>query len=181
MDERELIERVRAGDMGAARQLYDAHVGPVHRLALRMTGDAELAQDATQDAFIRAFKSLEGFRGDAAFSTWMHRIAMSAILTAMRGRKRWKARRAEIEEADQVVDFRQEAEPDLKARLHAAIEALPEIYRTVFVLHDVEGHKHEEIGSLLGIPTGTSKARLSGARAKLRAALHEFEGEWASV
>ena len=181
MDERELIERVRAGDMTAARQLYDAHVGAVHRLALRMTGEPELAQDATQDAFIRAFKALGSFRGDAAFSTWMHRIAMSAILTSMRGRKRWRSRRAEIEEADHMTDTKRETEPDLRTRLYAAIDALPEIYRTVFVLHDVEGHKHEEIGSLLGIPSGTSKARLSGARARLRDALREFEGEWASV
>jgi RNA polymerase sigma-70 factor (ECF subfamily) len=106
---------------------------------------------------------------------------MSAILTALRGRKRWSSHRAEIEEADHVINPRQDAEPDLRTRLYAAIDALPEIYRTVFVLHDVEGHKHEEIGALLGIPSGTSKARLSGARSKLRDALREFEGEWASA
>lgn len=181
MDETQLIERVLAGDMSAARQLYDAHIGAVHRLAMRMTGDEELAQEAAQDAFVRAFRSLRSFRGDAAFGTWIHRIAMSAILTAIRGRKRWSSRRAEIEEADTVMDGRRESEPDLRTRLYAAIDALPEIYRTVFVLHDVEGHKHEEIGVLLGIPSGTSKARLSGARSKLRDALREFEGEWASA
>ena len=181
MDERELIERVRGGDMVAARQLYNAHVDAVHRLALRMTGEPELAQDATQDAFVRAFKSLKSFRGEAAFGTWMHRIAMSAILTALRGRRRWQSRRAEMEEADELIDTTRETEPDLRTRLHAAIDALPEIYRTVFVLHDVEGYKHEEIGNLLGMPAGTSKARLSGARARLRDALREFEGEWANV
>ena len=180
MDETQLIERVLAGDMSAARQLYDAHIGAVHRLAMRMTGDEELAQEAAQDAFVRAFRSLRSFRGDAAFGTWIHRIALSAILTAIRGRKRWSSKRAEIEEADSVM-VRQDAEPDLRTKLYAAIDALPEIYRTVFVLHDVEGHKHEEIGALLGIPSGTSKARLSGARSKLRNALREFEGEWASA
>ena len=180
MDETQLIERVLAGDMSAARQLYDAHIGAVHRLAMRMTGDEELAQEAAQDAFVRAFRSLRSFRGDAAFGTWIHRIALSAILTAIRGRKRWSSKRAEIEEADTVM-ARQESEPDLRTKLYAAIDALPEIYRTVFVLHDVEGHKHEEIGALLGIPSGTSKARLSGARSKLRDALREFEGDWASA
>ena len=181
MQETLLIERVLAGDMSAARQLYDAHIGAVHRLAMRMTGDEELAQDAAQDAFVRAFKSLRSFRSEAAFGTWIHRIAMSAILNAIRGRKRWDSRRADLEQADHVVSHRQVAEPDLRTRLYAAIDALPEIYRSVFVLHDVEGHNHEEIGVLLGIPSGTSKARLSGARSKLRDALREFEGEWASA
>jgi RNA polymerase sigma-70 factor (ECF subfamily) len=181
VQETQLIERVLAGDMSAARQLYDAHIGAVHRLAMRMTGDETLAQEAAQDTFVRAFQSLQRFRGEAAFATWIHRIAMSAILNAIRGRKRWNARRADIEHADHVIIDRREAEPDLRTRLYSAIDALPDIYRTVFVLHDVEGHNHEEIGVLLGIPSGTSKARLSGARSKLRSALREFEGEWASA
>jgi RNA polymerase sigma-70 factor (ECF subfamily) len=181
VDEAQLIERVLAGDMSAARQLYDAYVGEVHRLALRMTSDGDLAEDATQEAFVRVFRSLHGFRREAALRTWIHQIAVSAILTAMRGRKRWYARRAEIEEAEQVVQHRPEAEPHLRERLYAAIDALPAIYRTVFVLYDVEGHTHPEIGGLLGIPAGTSKARLSEARARLRRALREFEGESANA
>ena len=181
MTDRQLIERVLTGDMTAARLLYDAHVGAVHRLAMRMTGDPELAQEATQDAFVRAFRALKDFRGDAALGTWLHRIALSAIGTAIRSRKRWGARRAEIEEADAVEVGTREAEPDLKVRLHEAIDALPEKHKTVFVLYDVEGHTHPEIGEMLGIPTGTSKARLSEARAMLRVALREFEGEWANA
>jgi RNA polymerase sigma-70 factor (ECF subfamily) len=181
VQENQLIERVLAGDMTAARQLYDAHVGAVHRLTMRMTGDDALAQEATQDAFVRAFRSLERFRGEAAFATWIHRIAVSTALNLIRGRKRWIARRVEIEEADLVAPATGEPDHDLKARLYAAIDALPEIYRSVFVLHEVEGHNHDEVGALLGIPSGTSKARLSMARTKLRAALHEFEGEWASA
>lgn len=181
MHETELIERVRTGDMSAARELYDAHIGAVHRLAMRMTGDEVLAQEAAQDAFIRAFRSLGKFRGDASFATWIYRIAISASLNLIKGRKRWRARRAEIEEADHIAQETPYADPVLKSRLYAAIDALPEIYRSVFVLHEVEGHNHEEIGALLGIPSGTSKARLSVARSKLRAALHEFEGEWASA
>jgi RNA polymerase sigma-70 factor (ECF subfamily) len=176
--ESELIERVRAGDMVAARELYDAHVETVHRLAARMTGDPSLADDATQVAFIRAFRSLSRFRGDASFGTWLHRITVSATLNIIRGRKRWNAQNAELDEGAHVIA--PTAEPDvlLKERLHQAIDALAEHYRIVFVLYVIEGFDHQEIGEMLGIPVGTSKARLSLARSKLRAALHEFEGEW---
>ena len=181
VQEHELIERLRAGDMAAARTLYDTHIGAVHRLAMRMTGDEALADDATQVAFIRAFGSLGRFRGDASFGTWVHRITVSAALNLIKGRNRWNARSAELNAASHVIH--QAAEPDvvLKERLHEAIDELPEIYRVVFVLYVVEGFNHEEIGERLGIPIGTSKARLSIARSKLRAALHEFEGEWASA
>ena len=178
MLESELIERVRAGDMAAARQLYDAHIGAAHRLATRMTGDESLADDATQIAFIRAFRSLARFRGDASFGTWLHRITISATLNVIRGRKRWNTSNVELDAAAEVA--RPSAEPDvlLQERLHRAIGALPEHYRVVFVLYVLEELTHEEIGEQLGIPIGTSKARLSVARSKLRAALHEFEGEW---
>jgi RNA polymerase sigma-70 factor, ECF subfamily len=181
VDEAELIERVLAGDMSAARKLYDVYVADVHRLARRMTADDALAEDATQDAFVRVFRGLHRFRGEAALRTWIHQIAVSAILNAIRGRKRWNSRRAEIEEADHVPQPRRDAEPDLRERLYSAIDALPEIYRSVFVLHHVEGHTHEEISVLLRIPSGTSKARLSEARSRLRHQLKAFEGESASV
>ena len=181
MQETELIERVRAGDMAAARQLYDAHIGAVHRLAMRMTGDEAMADDATQVAFIRAFRSLGRFRGDASFGTWVHRITVSATLNLIKGRKRWNARSAELDAASEVIAHAAEPDVLLKERLHRAIDALPEIYRIVFVLHVIEGFNHEEIGGRLGIPIGTSKARLSAARSKLRVALREFEGEWASA
>ena len=181
VDESRLIDQVLSGDMTAARKLYDGHLGAVHRLAMRMTGDPALAQEATQDTFVRVFRGLRGFRRDAALGTWIHRVALSTTLNAMRARKRWNVRRAEIEEADHVTQETRRTEPDLREKLYAAIEALPEIYRSVFVLHELEGHDHERIGVLLGIPSGTSKARLSSARAKLRAALREFEGEWANA
>jgi RNA polymerase sigma-70 factor (ECF subfamily) len=179
--ESELIERVRAGDMAAARQLYDAHIGAAHRLAMRMTGDASLADDATQVAFIRAFRSLSRFRGDASFGTWLHRITVSATLNIIRGRRRWNAQSTELDEAVHVIEPMAESDVLLKERLHRAIDALPEHYRLVFVLYVLEGFTHPEIAEQLGIPIGTSKARLSLARSKLRAALHEFEGEWISA
>jgi RNA polymerase sigma-70 factor (ECF subfamily) len=181
VQESELIERVRTGDMAAARQLYDAHIGAVYRLAMRMTGEAALAQDASQVAFIRAFRSLDRFRGDASFASWVHRITVSATLNIMKGRKRWNARNTTLDEATEIVE--DVAEPDvvLKERLHRAIDALPEHHRLVFVLYVVEGYTHADIGARLGIRTGTSKARLSEARSKLRDALRELEGEWINV
>jgi RNA polymerase sigma-70 factor (ECF subfamily) len=180
MDEHRLIERVRAGDVAAERALYDAHVDRVFRLAFRMSGREDLAQDFTQDAFIRAFERLHEFRGDAAFSTWLHTIAVSVTLNGMRRVKTQRERETELDGlvAELPGRGRREAEPDLKRRLAAAIDALPDGYRTVFLMHDVEGYTHEEIGAALGVQAGTSKAQLSRARAKLREALADFAGEW---
>ena len=178
MDERDLINRVRAGDGIAERALYDAHVDRVYRLAYRLAGDDALAQDFTQETFIRAFAKLDTFRGDSALSTWLHAITTSVVLNGLRKVKRFHKREADIEAADGVSGGRREAEPDLKVRLKQAIDALPEGYRTVFVMHDVEGFTHEEIGVALGVETGTSKAQLSRARAKLRESLKDFAGEW---
>ena len=180
VDEQGLIARVLAGDVGAERTLYEAHVDRVFRLAFRMSGREDLAQDFTQDAFIRAFERLAEFRGDAAFSTWLHSIAVSVTLNGMRRVKVQRQREAELDDGVRELPgaTRREAEPDLKRRMAAAIDALPEGYRTVFLMHDVEGYTHEEIGAALGVQPGTSKAQLSRARAKLRETLADFAGEW---
>jgi RNA polymerase sigma-70 factor (ECF subfamily) len=178
VDDRELIARVRAGDPAAERALYDAHVDRVYRLSYRMAGDDDLARDFTQETFIRAFERLDTFRGEAALSTWLHSIATSVALNGLRKVKRFRKREADIEEADGITAARPRAEPDLKRRLAEAIDGLPEGYRTVFLLHDVEGYTHEEIGAALDIESGTSKAQLSRARAKLRDQLADFAGEW---
>jgi RNA polymerase sigma-70 factor (ECF subfamily) len=178
VDDRELIARVRAGDPVAERALYDAHVDRVYRLSYRMAGDDDLARDFTQETFVRAFERLDTFRGEAALSTWLHSIATSVALNGLRKVKRFRQREADLEEADGISAGRPRAEPDLKRRLAMAIDALPEGYRTVFLLHDVEGYTHEEIGAALAIESGTSKAQLSRARAKLRDALADFAGEW---
>jgi RNA polymerase sigma-70 factor (ECF subfamily) len=178
LDERQLVSSVLQGDMLAARALYDAHVARVHRVVGRFTGDPDLAQDFTQEAFIRAFKRLPEFRFESSLGTWLSTIAASAALDGLRKVKRFRSREAELDEAGEVGSARREAEPDLKDRLSRAITALPEIYRSVFIMYDVEGHTHEEVATALGIPSGTSKARLSVARAKLREALADFAGEW---
>jgi RNA polymerase sigma-70 factor (ECF subfamily) len=176
----EIIAEVLRGDPRAERLLYDAHVDRIYRLAWRMSGDETLAQDFTQDTFIRAFERLADFRRDSSLATWLHSIAVSVILNGLKKVKRIHGREIGGDELPEVSLATREAEPDLKLRLRHAIDGLPEGYRTVFVMHDVEGYTHEEIASALGIQTGTSKAQLFRARARLRTELADFAGEWAS-
>jgi RNA polymerase sigma-70 factor, ECF subfamily len=178
VDERGLITRALSGDEAAERQLYDAHVDRVYRLAYRFAGHEELARDLTQDAFIRAFSRLHEFRGESAFGTWLHTIAVSVILNGMRKVKRLRQRETDLDDAVTVTSRGRSAEPDLKRRLADAIDALPDGYRTVFLMHDVEGYTHEEIATALGVQSGTSKAQLFRARARLRIALADFAQEW---
>lgn len=180
MTDAELIAGVLRGDTRAERQLYDAHVDRVYRLAWRMAGDETLARDFTQDTFIRAFDKLADFRGDSSLATWLHSIATSVILNGLKKVKRIHGREMGGDELPEVTITQRESEPDLKLRLRKAIDGLPDGYRTVFVMHDVEGYTHEEIASALGIQAGTSKAQLFRARAKLRTELADFAGEWAS-
>jgi RNA polymerase sigma-70 factor (ECF subfamily) len=170
----ELIHRVLAGDPSAERALYDAHVDRVFRLVYRMAGDLDRAQDWVQETFIRAYQKLGEFRGESALSTWLCSIAMSVSLNGLRKVKRFRERETPLEDALPVGYTPREADPDLKSRLAQAIDNLPEGYRAVFVMHDVEGFTHEEIGQALGVQPGTSKAQLFRARAKLRQALADF-------
>ena len=169
-DDRQTVARALEGDQDAYRDLYDGNVDRVFRLAFRMLGDEESAKEATQKAFIRAFQSLEQFRGDAAFSTWLHRVAVSVILNERRTAARLGSREMEF---DEVLSGGRTPPPEaeVRVRIRKAVDGLGEIYRTVFVMHDVEGYKHEEIADALGVAVGTSKARLSRARALLRQTL----------
>jgi len=173
-----LVARVLSGDPEAERELYDTLVDRVYRLVHRMVGDADLASDYTQDTFIRVFDRLSTFRGESALSTWVTSVAISVVYNGQRKVKRLQAREVDLEHAEPLAATRRDAEPDLKVRLAHAIDGLPEGYRTVFLMHDVEGYTHEEIGQALGIQEGTSKAQLSRARAKLRHQLAAFAGEW---
>jgi RNA polymerase sigma-70 factor, ECF subfamily len=174
VEERELISRVLAGDPSAERALYDAHVDRVFRLVYRMAGDMDRAQDYTQETFIRAFSRLDSFRGDSALSTWLGSIAISVALNGLRKVRRLQERELGLEDISGTGSTVREAEPDLKSRLSQAIDDLPEGYRAVFVMHDVEGYTHEEIATTLGVHPGTSKAQLFRARARLREALADF-------
>jgi RNA polymerase sigma-70 factor (ECF subfamily) len=174
----DLVGRVLAGDPKAERELYDRHVDRVYRLAFRLTGDGELAMDSTQETFIRVFDKLSTFRGEAALSTWITSIAYSVIYNALRKNRRSRETEVDLDLVEQAAADLPRGEPDLRVSLHRAVQRLPQGYRTVFVMHDVEGYTHEEIATSLGIQEGTSKAQLSRARAKLRQALAAFAGEW---
>ncbi|MGI9625395.1 MAG: RNA polymerase sigma factor [Longimicrobiales bacterium] len=163
------MRRALEGDQDAYRELYDGNVDRVFRLGYRMLGDEEAAKEATQKSFIRAFQSLGQFRGDSAFSTWLHRVAVSVMLNERRVTARQNAREAEFD--DVLMAGRPRLEPDVGVRIQRAVDGLGEIYRTVFLMHDVEGFKHEEIAEALGVAVGTCKARLSRARAQLRQVL----------
>lgn len=177
MRDQELIGRVLAGDPSAERALYDAHVDRIFRLVYRMAGDLDRAQDYTQETFIRAFARLAEFRGEAALSTWLGSIAISITLNGLRKVRRFREREVDLDESLAVGRQTRQADPDLKERLAQAIDDLPEGYRAVFVMHDVEGYTHEEIGTSLGVHPGTSKAQLFRARARLREALADFAKE----
>jgi RNA polymerase sigma-70 factor, ECF subfamily len=177
VDDQQLIGRVLAGDASAERALYDAHVDRVFRLVYRMAGDLDRAQDYTQETFIRAFARLSEFRGEAALSTWLGSIAISIALNGLRKVRRLRDREVALDDAPPLSRTTPEAEPDLKVRLAQAIDDLPDGYRAVFVMHDVEGYTHEEIASSLGVHPGTSKAQLFRARARLRDVLADFAKE----
>ena len=172
----QMIDRARNGDPRAERELYEGNVDRIYRLAYRLTGDEELAQDFTQQTFIRAFDRLGTFRGEAKLSTWLCSVATSVVYNGLRKVKRFRQREVDLDHAAPQADRKRQAEPDLKDRLREAINGLPQGYRMVFLMHDVEGFTHEEIGTALGIQSGTSKAQLSRARAKLRGSLAAFAG-----
>lgn len=178
----QLVERACSGDPAATRDLYEANVDRVYRLTYRLSGDEELAREYTQDTFVRAFQRLAQFRGDAALSTWLHSIAVSVTFNGLRKVKRLRNRELAMEEVGPLgpahASMPHRTEPDLKERLHRAIDDLPEMYRAVVVMHDVEGYTHEEIGGALGVAAGTSKARLFRARQMLREELADFAEEY---
>jgi RNA polymerase sigma-70 factor (ECF subfamily) len=187
VSEPDLIARVLAGDRLATRALYDAHVRRVHRVAYRLTGDPQLALEVTQDTFAKALSHLDRFRGDSALTTWLYRITVSIALNAVRRAKRHHGREAPLEDADSAQHVSHEPrggygseggiDPIVRERLHKAIDALPEIYRTTLIMHEFEGYSHVEIAEMLGVAVGTCKSRLFIARAQLRAALRDLEGE----
>ena len=170
-DDRSLVARVAAGERQAARALYDRHSPRVHRLAYRMCGDQDLAADLTQDVFVQVFRQLAQFRGESAFSTWLHRVAVTTVLNAMRRVKRLRTREAELDEAKDHAVAENAVDPELREALAKAIEALPEGLRIALVMHAIEGYTHVEIGEALGIAEGTSKKRVFDARGLLRHAL----------
>lgn len=178
--EAQLIQRLKDGDQSVARTLYDSHVDRIFRLCYRFAGEYDLAQDFTQETFVRAFTKIGMFRGEAAFGTWIAAIATTVSLNELRRIKRFRNRETPLNDELRGRSPSSTIEPDVKADLYRAIDRLPERSRAVFVLHDVEGYTHQEIGTILGIHPGTSKSQLFRARARLRKALAVHAAEWKS-
>jgi len=170
-DENTVAARARDGDMAAFEQLYRRYVGRVHAVCLRLAGNRTLAEECTQDAFVRAWESLAKFRGDSSFGTWVHRIAVNTVLERHRTQLRQAAWISSKD--DDILESVPAADsgPEHAMDLDQCIAELPAAARTVFVLFDVEGHTHEEIAEMTGLAVGTSKAHLHRARRMLRARL----------
>ena len=169
----DLVARAKAGDQTAFRDLYREHAGRVYALCLRLTGNASDATERTQDVFVRLWDKLRSFRGESAFSSWLHRLAVNVVLNERRTTGRREKRVTLAEDPDEAVGA-QHAAPLHDATivssidLERAIAELPDGAREVFVLYDIEGYVHAEIASLTGIAEGTSKAQLFRARRLLR-------------
>jgi RNA polymerase sigma-70 factor (ECF subfamily) len=155
-----------SGDAHAFERLYRRHVARIHSLVRRMLSEEE-GDEVTQDVFVRAWQKLGTFRGEAAFGTWLHRLAINVILARRESLGIRRKRYLNGEAALEMVPTRR-GSPETRMDFEAAISRLPEGAREVFVLHDVEGYRHEEIADMLGLATGTSKSQLHRARMALR-------------
>lgn len=173
------VSAAATGDRQAFERLYRRHAGRIYSLCLRMTGNVTRAEELTQDVFVRVWEKLPLFRGESAFTTWMHSVAVNVVLSARKSEALDFGRRAEQggEGDEEMEAWDAAAGPDKvvfsgeRIDLERAIARLPAGARRVFVLHDVEGYKHEELAGMLGITAGGSKAQLHRARLLLRKAL----------
>ena len=167
-----LTKRAANGDMTAFEEIYQRHHRRVYSICMRMLSNATEAEDLTQEVFIQLYRKIGSFRGDSAFTTWLHRLTVNQVLMHFRKRNvKYEKTTEEGEMPVQVVSGTENPQsmPIVdKIALNAAIEQLPNGYKKVFVLHDVEGYEHEEIAKLLGCSVGTSKSQLHKARLKMR-------------
>jgi RNA polymerase sigma-70 factor (ECF subfamily) len=176
-NDKELAQKAGAGDADAFEQLYRRHFRRVYALCLRMLGDPTLAEDLTQETFVNLFNKIGSFRGESAFTTWLHRMTVNQVLMFFRkASTRQELTTDEGETPVQIVRGTEDpnAMPVVdRIALQRAIRQLPPGYRTVFVLHDVEGYDHDEIARILEVSEGTSKSQLHKARLKLRTLLRQ--------
>jgi RNA polymerase sigma-70 factor (ECF subfamily) len=156
-----------AGDVRAFERLYQTHVPRVHAIVRRMSGGRDV-DETTQDVFVRLWQKLSSFRGESAFTTWLHRLAVNVVIEKFRTDATRRSRHVDGEEIFDSLASAPRRSGDLAMDLDAALLRLPDGAREVFVLHDVQGYKHHEIGTLLEISVGTSKAQLHRARMMLR-------------
>jgi RNA polymerase sigma-70 factor (ECF subfamily) len=186
LPEAELIRRAQKGDAEAFERIYRLHGRRVYSLCLRMVGNTAEAEDLAQEAFLQLFRKIHTFRGESAFSTWLHRLTVNVVLMRLRKKALPESSLDEMTEPeeDSGGTRRDVGGPDPllsgsidRVHLHRAIEQLPPGYKMVFVLHDMQGYEHNEIASLMGCSVGNSKSQLHKARMRLRELLHEQERE----
>jgi RNA polymerase sigma-70 factor (ECF subfamily) len=166
--ERALVERAQNNDTLAYEQLYQMHIGRVFALCVRLCNDRDMAEDLAQEAFVLAWRKLGSFRGDSAFGSWLYRITTNTVLSYLRKQKPFR----NMLDVDDIEEQGQKEDIGLRMSLDDAIVGLPDGARAVFVLYSLEGYTHDEIGALLGIAQGSSKAQLHRARQLLQAKLN---------
>ena len=174
-NEAEAIERAKIGDAQAFQALYDKHKRRVYSLCLRMTANTAEAEDLTQEAFLQLYRKIATFRGESAFSTWLHRLSVNVVLMHLRKKSLPVVSLEETTQGEDDTPKKDFGAEDLalagsidRLQLQRAVDDLPPGYRTIFVLHDVEGYEHNEIATIVGCSIGNSKSQLHKARMKLR-------------
>jgi len=184
VSEAEAIRRAQQGDAEAFECIYRLHNRRVYALCLRMVGNTAEAEDLTQEAFLQLFRKIGTFRGESAFSTWLHRLAVNIVLMRLRKKTLAETSLEETTDPDEEAGGPRKdiGGPDLRltgsvdrVNLERAVEQLPPGYRSIFVLHDVQGYEHNEIAAIMNCSIGNSKSQLHKARMRLRELLQEFE------
>src|SRR6476660_5434826 len=185
--EAELIEKAKLGDAQAFHALYEKHKRRVYSLCLRMTSNTAEAEDLTQEAFLQLYRKIATFRGESAFSTWLHRLSVNVVLMQLRKKSLPVVPLEETLESEEETPKKELGAPDPvlsgsidRLRLQRAVDALPPGYRRVFVVDDVEGYEHKEIAAMVGCSIGNSKSQLHKARMKLRESLKTSRAEKAA-
>ena len=184
LSEAEAIERAQQGDAEAFEVLYNLHKRRVYSLCLRMTANTAEAEDLAQEAFLQLFRKIGTFRGESAFSTWLHRMAVNVVLMRLRKKGLPVVPLEDTFETEEEAPKKELGAPDAvlagsidRLQLQRAVDALPPGYRMIFVLHDVEGYEHNEIAGIVGCSIGNSKSQLHKARMKLRELLKTSRAE----
>lgn len=172
-----LIRQVQARQQAAFRRLYERYLPQVHGLCLRLTGNRQLAEDATQEAFIQVWRRIETFRGDSSFSTWLHSLTANSTLSFLRKQKRWWQRLGDHEHFEAVIEQLEDSPATDVTELLQLLPRLPERARLVFVLHAIEGYRQDQVARLMGTSTGTVKAQFHKASSQLKAWLGDASGD----
>lgn len=172
-----LIRQVQARQQAAFRRLYERHLPQVYGLCLRLTGNRQLAEDATQEAFLQVWRKIDSFRGESSFSTWLHSLTANSTLSYLRKQKRWWQCLGDHEHFEAVAEQIEDSPATDVGDLLQLLPRLPERARLVFVLHAIEGYRQDQVARLMGTSTGTVKAQFHKASSLLKQWLGEPNGD----